>query len=339
MGTEVKREETPKGAEIRVEIGPAEAGGRLDGTLAHAVPAISRARLKRLILSGQVRRLATGLPATDPSAKVKAGEIFALQVPEPVEVRLSPQRLPLEIVYEDAHLIVLDKPPGLVVHPAAGNPDRTLVNALLAHCGTALSGIGGVQRPGIVHRLDKDTSGLMVVAKTDRAHASFAAQFAAHSVERAYRALVWGVPRPREGEIAGKIGRSPNNRKKMAVLKQGGKDALTRYRVIETFGHGAKGAVASLVECRLATGRTHQIRVHLSAIGHPVMGDPVYGRATPERRRGLTPAAGAALDALGRQALDAYLLGFIHPDSAKPLRFEKKFAIDIMLLKDRLEEI
>jgi 23S rRNA pseudouridine1911/1915/1917 synthase len=324
-------ESAPGETEHHVTASTETAGRRLDAFLARALPSLSRSRLKRLIESGLVR--ADGSPATDASAKVRAGQTFAILVPESREAHPEAQRLPLDVIYEDRHLIVIDKPAGLVVHPAAGNPDRTLVNALLAHCGDSLSGIGGVRRPGIVHRLDKDTSGLMVVAKNDAAHAGLAAQFAAHTVERAYRALVWGVPRPRQGEIAGNIGRSARDRKKMAVVARGGKTALTRYRVIESYG-----TVASLVECRLATGRTHQIRVHLASIGHPVMGDPVYGRLTAARKAALPPAARAALESLGRQALDAYLLGFEHPASREKLRFEKNIPNDINILKCLLEE-
>ncbi len=318
--------------EVKLEVaaGAEHAGMRLDAFLAEALPAFSRSRLKRLIAAGAVET--AGRAALAPAAKVRAGQNFAILVPESVEARPAAQALPLAVIYEDQHLIVIDKPAGLVVHPGAGNPERTLVNALLAHCHGSLSGIGGVKRPGIVHRLDKDTSGLMVAAKTDAAHAGLAAQFAAHSVERAYSALVWGVPRPPEGEIAGNIGRSPQNRKKMAVLRRGGRPALTRYRVLAAYG-----SAASLIECRLMTGRTHQIRVHLAARGHPVMGDPLYGRVGRERRAALPPAARAALDALGRQALDAYLLGFEHPASRERLRFEKKLPNDINLLKSSLE--
>ena len=323
MGGEVK---------YHVEARPADAGARLDAFLARTIPALSRTRLQRLIAAGRVR--ANGGPISDPAAKVKAGQNFAILVPESVDARPAAQHIPLAVIYEDAELIVIDKPAGLVVHPASGNPESTLVNALIAHCGASLSGIGGVRRPGIVHRLDKDTSGLMVVAKTDATHAGLAAQFAAHTVERAYRALVWGVPQPRQGTIEGNIGRSPRNRKKMAVLSRGGKSALTRYRVMARYG-----ALASLVECQLATGRTHQIRVHLASRGHPVIGDPVYARAGTARKQALPPAALAALDALGRQALDAYVLGFAHPTTGKWLRFSKELPSDINLLKDSLEKV
>jgi 23S rRNA pseudouridine1911/1915/1917 synthase len=316
----------------RVAASLAEAGGRLDAFLAKAVPALSRSRLKRLIEEGRV--LSAEGPALDPAAKVRAGQTFAILVPESADPRPAAQAVPLEILHEDQHLIVIDKPAGLVVHPAPGNPDRTLVNALIAHCGASLAGIGGVKRPGIVHRLDKDTSGLMVVAKTEAAYAGLQRQFAARSVTRAYHALVWSVPRPRHGEIEANIGRSRRDRKKMAVVRSGGKAALTRYRVLADYG-----GVASLLECRLATGRTHQIRVHLASIGHPVMGDPVYGRAATRRKASLPPRARAALDDLGRQALDAYLLGFEHPVSAEPLQFSRTFPRDFKNLMISLEEI
>ena len=323
-----------RGSEVKYEVtaGPEHGGARLDAFLAAALPQLSRSRLKRFIQAGQVRL--GGKPATEPSAKVKPGQTFAILIPESAEARPAAQPFPLAVIYEDQHLLVIDKPAGLVVHPGAGNPDRTLVNALLAHCGESLSGIGGVKRPGIVHRLDKDTSGLMVVAKTDLAHAGLARQFAEHTLERAYRALVWGVPSPRRGEIGGNIGRSPHNRKRMALLSRGGKAALTRYRVLASYG-----SVASLLECRLSTGRTHQIRVHLAARGHPVMGDPLYGRVTAARKAALPSAARAALAALGRQALDAYLLAFEHPASRKKLRFEKDIPNDINVLKKSLEEL
>jgi 23S rRNA pseudouridine1911/1915/1917 synthase len=243
----------------------------------------------------------------------------------------------LDILYEDAELIVIDKPPGLVVHPAPGNPDRTLVNALLAHCGEALTGIGGERRPGIVHRLDKDTSGVMVAAKTQAAHAGLVASFVARDIERAYLAVVWGVPAPRSGEIAGNIGRSPRNRKKMAVLERGGRPARTRYRTIETLAETLAEAQVSLVECRLLSGRTHQIRVHMAAAGHPLLGDPLYGRAGASRARRLPEAAQAALAALGRQALHARTLGFRHPVTGEALRFESEIPLDIKRLIDTLE--
>jgi 23S rRNA pseudouridine1911/1915/1917 synthase len=238
----------------------------------------------------------------------------------------------LAIVYEDDDLIVVDKPAGMVVHPAPGNPDRTLVNALIAHCGASLSGIGGERRPGIVHRLDKDTSGLIVAAKNDLAHRALAADFAARRIERLYQAVVWGIPVPREGEIEGAIGRHPVNRKRMAVVKRGGKSALTRYRVIRALGPGA-----SLVQCQLATGRTHQIRVHLAAAGYPLLGDPVYGRETAERRSRLSAAGRAALAGFHRQALHAGTLGFSHPRTGERLHFESALPADLHNLIKALE--
>jgi 23S rRNA pseudouridine1911/1915/1917 synthase len=316
-----------------VTAGPEAAGGRLDRLLADALPQLSRSRLKALIEEGQV---STGSQAvTSPAARVKAGQTFAIIVPEARPVALEGQAIPLEILYEDADLIVLNKPAGLVVHPAAGNPDRTLVNALLAHCGPDLTGIGGEQRPGIVHRLDKDTSGLMVAAKTETAHRGLTALFAARDIERAYWALVWGRPSPTEGTIAGNIGRSPRNRKKMAVLRHGGRPAETAYRVLKSF----QGGRVSLVECRLKTGRTHQIRVHLAELGHPLLGDPLYGRAGTASRRArlLSEGAQAALAALGRQALHAKTLGFRHPVSGDALRFQSELPADLSALIISLE--
>ena len=297
-----------------------KAGTRLDRLLADAVPALSRSRLKGLIEGGRVF-LRAGGRLTDPAYRVKAGQTLVVAVPAPAPARPAPQGMDLAVAYEDAHVIVIDKPAGLVVHPAAGHADGTLVNALLAHCGGSLSGIGGVSRPGIVHRLDKDTSGLLVAAKTDAAHRGLAAQFAAHTVRRSYRAVVWGVPRPGHGEIVGNIGRSPANRKKMAVVASGGKPALTRYRVVR-----AVGTEAALVECRLATGRTHQIRVHMAGLGHAVVGDPLYGGGA---RRRPASAARAAVAALNRQALHAYILGFTHPNEGEGLRFTSELPNDI----------
>jgi 23S rRNA pseudouridine1911/1915/1917 synthase len=318
----------------RVTAEAEAAGERLDRFLAAAVPDLSRSRLKGLIEAGQVTLAGApggGAALRDPAAKVKAGQTFAIVVPESRPAEPEGQPIRLDIVYEDADLIVLNKPAGMVVHPAPGNPDRTLVNALIAHCGPALKGIGGVRRPGIVHRLDKDTSGLMVAAKTEAAHQGLVRAFAERRIERAYQALVWGRPRPSAGEITGNIGRSPRNRKKMAVLARGGRPAATRYRVLESL---AKGAV-SLLECRLLTGRTHQIRVHLSHRGHPLLGDPLYGRGRrrPDRR------LAAAVTALGRQALHAKSLGFDHPVSGKALRFDSALPTDIRGLITSLEAL
>jgi 23S rRNA pseudouridine1911/1915/1917 synthase len=316
-----------------VTAGPESAGGRLDRLLADALPQLSRSRLKALIEEGRVT--ADGRAVTSPAAKVKAGQTFAIIVPEARPIALEGQAIPLEILFEDRDLIVLNKPAGLVVHPAAGNPDRTLVNALIAHCGPGLTGIGGTQRPGIVHRLDKDTSGLMVAAKTEAAHQGLTALFAARDIERRYWALVWGLPSPREDSITGNIGRSPRNRQKMAVLRQGGRPAETAYRVLKSF----QGGRVSLVECRLKTGRTHQIRVHLAERGHPLLGDPLYGRAgTANRRARLLPeGAQAALAALKRQALHAKTLGFRHPVTGDALQFESELPADISALIRSLE--
>ena len=315
----------------RITAAAADAGQRLDRLLAAQLPAFSRSRLKALIEAG---RLSSGGETIDePAYRVKPGQSFAIIVPEVVPARPLAQAIPLDIVYEDPDLIVVNKPAGLVVHPAPGNPDRTLVNALIAHCGEGLSGIGGERRPGIVHRLDKDTSGLIVAAKTEPAYRRLSRLFAAREVERAYHAVAWGVPEPRAGRITGNIGRSPRNRKKMAVLGRGGRPAETRYRVLQTFADGA----VSLVECRLMSGRTHQIRVHMSTRGHPLLGDPLYGRAGAERRRRLPDAARQALDALGRQALHAKTLGFLHPRTGQPIRLETDLPMDMKGLMRSLE--
>ena len=317
----------------RVTAGREDAGERLDRVLSRRLPGLSRSRLKQLIEGGSVTRDRTAVTA--PSYRAKAGEVFVVEVPAAAPAAPPGQAIPLEIVYEDADLIVIDKPAGLVVHPAPGNPDRTLVNALIAHCGDSLTGVGGVRRPGIVHRLDKDTSGLMVVAKTAAAHSALVAQFAARSIERAYAALVWGVPAPATGEITGNIGRSPRNRRKMAVLARGGRPAVTRYRVREVLAGGR----ASLVECRLLTGRTHQIRVHLSVRGHPVIGDPLYGRSPARRLVSLPEPVRDQIRELKRQALHATVLGFVHPTTGKCVTFSSHLPEKIMRLKSCLEEL
>jgi 23S rRNA pseudouridine1911/1915/1917 synthase len=303
--------------------GESDAGDRLDRRIAAWLPGLSRSRAKALIEEGRVSLLSAGerrATLADPSRKVKAGEAFEIEVPESAPATPQAQAIALSILHEDADLIVLDKPAGLVVHPAPGNPDRTLVNALLAHCGDSLSGIGGVRRPGIVHRLDKDTSGVMVVAKNDRAHHALSEQFQVHSVERAYRAVVHGAPIPPVGVIEGNIGRHRTDRKRMAVVASGGKPATTRYRVLERFGDPAR-PVASLVEAELMTGRTHQVRVHLASRGHPLIGDPIYGRGRAAR--------GAQVPAFGRQALHAFRLGFVHPRDGTAQRFESPLPQDL----------
>jgi 23S rRNA pseudouridine1911/1915/1917 synthase len=298
------------------------AGGRLDKGLAEAT-GLSRARVQALIALGAVA--VDGKVATQPSAKVAADAPFAIDVPPTADSEARPQDIPLDVVFEDEHLIVVDKPAGLVVHPAAGNLDGTLVNALLHHCAGQLSGIGGVARPGIVHRIDKDTSGLLVVAKSDAAHEGLARQFADHSIERAYLAVCNGHPTPAEGTISARVGRSDANRKKMAVLPKEssrGKHAVTHYKTLRKMPH------CSLVECRLETGRTHQVRVHLASIGHPLVGDPVYGRANSALR--------PVLQKLGfrRQALHAAVLGFIHPVTGHSLSFSSDLPPDMAELID-----
>jgi 23S rRNA pseudouridine1911/1915/1917 synthase len=308
---------------ILAEITPALHGARLDRALATLIPELSRERIKALILSGHVR--GPGDKAvSDPALKVKAQTAFALDIPEAAPAEAVAQQIDLKIAYEDEYLIVIDKPAGMVVHPAAGNFDGTLVNALLHHCAGQLSGIGGVARPGIVHRIDKDTSGLLVVAKSDRAHEGLARQFKDHSIDRRYLALVNGVPMPPAGKVDQWIGRSDADRKKMAVQREGrGKHAVTHYRTIKLLDR------AALIECRLETGRTHQVRVHMAHIGHPLLGDPVYSRGGPHK---------ALLAQLGfrRQALHAAHLGFIHPVTSKAVSFESPITDDMQQLFSHL---
>ncbi|MBT4673923.1 MAG: RluA family pseudouridine synthase [Rhodospirillaceae bacterium] len=307
------------------------AGDRLDKFLGDHIESLSRTRIKTLMEEGCVT--CAEKTVNDPSRRVKPGQVYEVLVPAARPARPVAQAIPLEICYEDADLIVIDKPAGLVVHPAAGNPDRTLVNALIAHCGDSLSGIGGEIRPGIVHRLDKDTSGLIIAAKNDVAHRNLAEQFAVHSIDRVYQAVAWGVPQKSSGVIEGNIGRSPKNRKKMAVLARGGKPAETHYRVIRPLGRGPETlAFAALIECRLKTGRTHQIRVHMAHIGHPIVGDPVYGGRRGRTGHGGDENFGALVAALGRQALHAYRLGFVHPASGEQLTFESKLPADLQAL-------
>ncbi len=306
-----------------VEISDAQAGSRLDRALADALPLYSRERLKALISTGQVS--AGEALVRDPARKVAAGDRFIVAIPAPAEAHNLAQDIPLAIAYEDEHLIVIDKPAGLVVHPAAGNPDGTLVNALLHHCAGQLSGIGGVARPGIVHRIDKGTSGLMVAAKTDRAHEGLAAQFAKHSIDRRYRAIVAGRPSPSSGIIDAPLARSSENRQKMAIVGEGrGKRAVTHFTTLRALRE------AALVECRLETGRTHQVRVHLASIGHALLGDPVYGRPRPAHRP-LLASLGFA-----RQALHAAHLGFRHPTTGAAMAFESKNPRDFQELLDAL---
>ena len=304
--------------------GQTTAPARLDKALADATD-LSRARIQALIADGAV--VVEGAPATSPSAKVAAGAAFRIAVPPAADAVAQPQDIPLAIVFEDDHLVVVDKPAGMVVHPAAGNRDGTLVNALLHHCGASLSGIGGVARPGIVHRIDKDTSGLLVVAKTGAAHEGLARQFAQHTVHRRYIAVCAGNPVPAEGTIASRIGRSDANRKKMAVLPKDssrGKHAVTHYKVIERLGP------AAMLECRLETGRTHQVRVHCASIGNALLGDPLYG-TIPRNLKAIVRNLGFA-----RQALHARELGFDHPATGENVRLISDLPTDMAELIDEL---
>jgi 23S rRNA pseudouridine1911/1915/1917 synthase len=308
---------------INVRLEPVHAGWRLDRALAAAVPTLSRERLKGLIRTGAVE--AGGQAVRDPATKVRGEEAFRVTVPEPQPAHNEPQEIPLNIVFEDEHLLVVDKPAGLVVHPAAGNFDRTLVNALLHHCGNSLSGIGGVARPGIVHRIDKDTSGLLVVAKSDVAHEGLARQFAAHSIDRRYLAIVTGVPKAAEGTIDAALARSASNRKKIAIVEGGrGKRAVTHWRRMNVLKDGA------LVECRLETGRTHQVRVHMASISHPLLGDPVYGRSGKTHGKLLKELQ------FHRQALHAAELGFTHPVTKRRLSFSSPMPPDMQELLNAL---
>jgi 23S rRNA pseudouridine1911/1915/1917 synthase len=308
---------------IDVRLEAAHAGWRLDRALAATLPSLSRERLKTLIRSGALER--SGTAVRDPATKVRGDERFLLAVPEPEPADNVPQDIPLRVIFEDDHLLVIDKPAGLVVHPAAGNRDGTLVNALLHHCRGSLSGIGGVARPGIVHRIDKDTSGLLVVAKTDVAHEGLAKQFAAHSIDRRYLAIVSGVPKASEGTIHAPLARSAANRKKIAIVAGGrGKRAVTHWKRLTVLSD------AALAECRLETGRTHQVRVHMASIGHPLLGDSVYGGIPKTHRR--------LLNDLGfhRQALHAAELGFVHPVTKHRLSFASAMPPDMQELFNAL---
>lgn len=323
-------------AETETVTVPEAGGGRLDRVLAAQVPALSRSRLKALILAGQVT--VEGRTVRDPAQPVNSGDTLAVRLPEPEPARPAPEQIPLDIVYEDEALIVLDKPAGLVVHPAAGHASGTLVNALIAHCGDSLSGIGGVRRPGIVHRLDKDTTGLMVVAKTDRAHRRLSKQFADKrdsAIERDYLALVWGAPDRPRGTIDAPLDRHPHAREKRAI-REGGREAVTHWEVLEHYAGADGKPVAALLSCRLETGRTHQIRVHLAHIGHPVMGDETYSTGFRTKAARLGPAAQDALAGLGRQALHARHLAFEHPETGEILDFQADLPADMARLRAAL---
>lgn len=323
----------------QLSVGAGQSGNRLDRVLASGLPALSRTRLKALILEGAVT--AGGRTILDPGYRVKSGEPLQVNVPPPEPAEPEGEDIPLSIMYEDDQLIVIDKPAGLVVHPAAGHQNGTLVNALIAHCGASLSGIGGVMRPGIVHRLDKDTSGVMVVAKTDLAHKALSEQFADHGrtgpLERAYLAFAWGVPDRTRGMIEAPIDRHPHSRDKMTV-RGSGREAITHWELREKYAGVDGKPVASLIECRLETGRTHQIRVHLGHIGHPILGDATYATGFKTKATRLPVAARDALEALGRQALHAYLLAFEHPVTGEILEFSSELPVGLVRLRDALSK-
>lgn len=314
-------------------VSEADADLRLDKFLTMRLPALSRARVQAMLAESCVT--VNGKITSDASAKTRTNQQYQVIIPEIRESHILPQAMDIDIAFEDKHLLVINKPAGLTVHPAVGNPDNTLVNALLAHCGSSLSGIGGVARPGIVHRLDKDTSGLMVVAKHDSAHHFLAAQLADHTLGRTYNAIVWDAPNPARGTITGNIGRSPSNRQKMAVVKTGGKPAVTHYSTLSTL----HSALFALVECKLETGRTHQIRVHLTKLGNPLVGDPAYGQTTGSRLKqniykNLPDETRTALLEFNRQALHAKELCFIHPHTKKEMKFSCELPEDMQgLLK------
>jgi 23S rRNA pseudouridine1911/1915/1917 synthase len=329
---------------IDIEAGESHRDMRLDRFLRASVPELSRTRLQALIKQGQVT--SSGATIEDPKYRVKPGERFRLKVPPATPALPEGQAMPLDIVYEDDALVVIDKPAGLVVHPGAGHADQTLVNALIAHCGASLSGIGGVARPGIIHRLDKDTSGLLVVAKTDPAHRGLAAEFADHgrtgSLTRAYLALVWGAPPRPHGMINAPIGRHPTSRTKMAVVGEGkGRPAMTHYRVLATYGHdkAKRAPIASLLECRLETGRTHQVRVHLAHLGVPVIGDPLYAQGFKTKIGRLPEPLRGKLSELHRQALHAARLDFVHPVTGTLLEFNSELPRDLAQIVESFKEL
>jgi len=320
----------PAGIRI-VELSANEAGGRLDKALTAKLPELSRARLQALMGQGRVSR--DGIVLNDLSAKALAAS-YRIEIPAVIAAEPQPEDIPLSVLFEDQHIIVVDKPAGMAAHPAPGSESGTLVNALLRHCGDSLSGIGGVARPGIVHRLDKDTTGVMVAAKSDAAHRGLAKLFEAHDIERVYVALTRGAPNPAAGKIETRIGRSHADRKKMAVLKTGGREAITHYRTARTFGPEAR-PVAARVACTLETGRTHQIRVHLASKGAPCLGDPLYGSGQPV----LAVRQAMAAAGLARQALHAAVLGFVHPITGRALRFETPLPADMASLEAGLAEL
>jgi 23S rRNA pseudouridine1911/1915/1917 synthase len=319
-----------------VTITAAETGERVDRVLAARLATLSRSRLKALILAGQVKIAARTI--RDPATAVKSGDVVTVTLPPPEPAAPKGETIPLKIVYEDDSIIVIDKPKGLVVHPAAGHASGTLVNALIAHCGASLSGIGGVKRPGIVHRLDKDTTGLMVVAKTDKAHHALSRQFAEKAegpLKRGYLAFVWGVPARPKGTIDVPLGRHPHARDRQAV-RDDGRAAITHWQLLEQFPGSDGKPVAALLACTLETGRTHQIRVHLAHAGHPILGDATYGTGFKTKSSRLAPEARTALEALGRQALHAYLLAIEHPETGDLLEFQSELPGDLRRLRHAL---
>jgi 23S rRNA pseudouridine1911/1915/1917 synthase len=333
-------DQPPLNAEAHIEtavVGAEEAGDRLDRVLARHIVSLSRSRLKALVLAGHVT--VAGQPVLDPGYRVGADDTLSVMVPPPEPAKPAGEAIALDILFEDDAMIVINKPRGLVVHPAAGHATGTLVNALIAHCGDSLSGIGGERRPGIVHRLDKDTTGVMVAAKTDRAHRALAAQFADHGrngpLQRGYLAFVWGAPRDPKGTIDKPIDRHPSAREKMTI-RAGGREAITHWRVLERYPDAKGNPLASMIECHLETGRTHQIRVHLASIGHPLIGDDVYGPGFRTKTALLGPEAKLAVDTLGRQALHAYLLVVQHPITGQKLEFRSELPADLARLHDNL---
>lgn len=313
-----------------VSVSKQDEGLRADKFLSHSLPDLTRSRIQQLFREGHI--LQDGRVFETPSKKVKEGQTFHIAIPPTVEAIPQAENIPLDIIYEDDDLVVINKSAGMVVHPAPGSPNRTLVNALLAHCGESLSGINGVKRPGIVHRLDKGTSGLIVAAKNDKAHQGLSSQLSDKSMKRIYKAVVWGLPSPKKGTIEGSIGRSPRNRKKMAIVSRGGKEAITHYKVEQAFG-----LVASLVECQLETGRTHQIRVHLTSKGHALLGDPTYGGRPRRLPNELEEFLKSSLWPKDRVALHAFRLSFVHPVQHKDMIFEAPLPGDIRELLNVLE--
>ena len=339
--TEIDQQPSPATGHVRLTVETSNAGARLDRFLAGRLAGLSRSRIQALIRDGRVSDASGTL--VDPGVKVKPGAAILVDVPDVAPAEPVAQAIPLEIVFEDRHLIVIDKPAGLVVHPAPGHAAGTLVNALVAHCGDSLSGIGGVRRPGIVHRLDKDTSGLLVVAKTDAAHAGLSAQFAAHGSDgrltRRYLAIAWGVPQHVRGRIDAPLARSASHRTRIAVTRgEAGRHALTHYELVRRWDDAHGKPLACLLACALETGRTHQIRVHLAHIGHPVLGDAVYGAHFAASARRLQEAQRDALEALGRQALHAAHLGFEHPATGKRLSFDSPLPPDMSRLAQALSQ-